>query len=99
MSDLPPSTLTAVPGVVGVSSVAPATPAISTVTVSKGHPVSALVGWLSSTTFFHLAGLAAVSVLTGVGIIPSEVGVPVITGLVGLGINTTTGTSPSASGK
>lgn len=101
MSDLPPSALSAVPGVVGVSSVAPTAPTIPVVTptTAKGNPVNALVGWLSSTTFFHLAGLAAVATLTGVGVIQGDVGIPIIAGLVGLGINTTTGGTTSASGQ
>jgi hypothetical protein len=49
---------------------------------------SALVSWLTSGPFLHLAGLAAVATLMGIGTVSSDQGFPILTGLVGLGIKT-----------
>ena len=60
--------------------------------------INAIVAWLSSAPFLHLAGIVAVSVLLGIGTLTVEEGFPILVGLVGLGINTTTGNSSPKSG-
>ena len=54
--------------------------------------VNALMAWLSSQPFLHVAGIAAIAVLMAVGTITATVGLPILTGLVGLGINTSSST-------
>jgi hypothetical protein len=51
--------------------------------------MSAVLAYLQTPAFLHLAGLAAVVVLLCLGIIPAAVGFPIVTGLVGLAIPTT----------
>lgn len=61
----------------------------TTTTASKpSATVNAVLNWFSSETFLHAAGIAAVSVLMGVGTVPVSEGFPILTGLVGLAINT-----------
>jgi hypothetical protein len=43
---------------------------------------------LTFTQVMQIAGLAAVSTLVGTGVVAQDVGLPFITGLVGLGITT-----------
>ncbi|HLI23586.1 MAG TPA: hypothetical protein VKU91_01420 [Acidimicrobiales bacterium] len=45
--------------------------------------------WLSSAPFLHVAGLAAIATLMGVGTISVVEGLPLLSGLIGLGITTT----------
>lgn len=51
--------------------------------------MNALVKWLTSTGFLHLSGIAAVATLIGTGTVSTTEGLPILTGLIGLGINTT----------
>lgn len=47
------------------------------------------------TLLLHVGGLAAATALTATGTISPDVGVPIITGLVGLGINTAAASGPT----
>ena len=99
MTDPAPSQ---VPGVVGVEVPTASAPAAPTPVVKNGanmttanvQPktslITTVVGYLSSGPFLHVAGLAALSVLTGVGVVPVNEGLPLIVGAVGLGINAKT---------
>ena len=100
MTDPAPSQ---VPGVVGVEVPTASTPAAPTpvavksggnMTTANVQPktslITTVVGYLSSGPFLHVAGLAALSVLTGVGVVPVNEGLPLIVGAVGLGINAKT---------
>ena len=99
MTDPAPSQ---VPGVVGVEVPTASTPAAPTPVVKNGAKmttanvqpktslITTVVGYLSSGPFLHVAGLAALSVLTGVGVVPVNEGLPLIVGAVGLGINSKT---------
>lgn len=87
-----PASTSQVPGVVGVeapSSSAPATPSTTNKgTASVSNILNSITGYLSSGPFLHLAGLVSLSVLTGVGVVPVDTGLPLIVGTIGLGINT-----------
>lgn len=52
-------------------------------------PLNSIMAWLSSAPFLHAAGIAAIASLIGVGVVPVSEGLPILTGLIGLGINTT----------
>lgn len=58
--------------------------------------LQAVMNWFSSAPFLHVAGIAAIATLMGVGVISSTEGLPLLTGLIGLGIQTTTGGDPAA---
>lgn len=42
---------------------------------------------LTYTQVAHILGLAAIAVLVGIGVVPLNIGLPLLTGVVGLGIN------------
>ena len=78
---------------------APTTPLTSTISggnvttptvPAKSSLVTTVVSYLQSGPFLHVAGLTALSVLTGIGVVPVDTGLPLIVGAVGLGINTST---------
>lgn len=62
---------------------------------SPSATVNAVLNWFSSGTFLHAAGIAAVTVLMGVGTVPVSEGFPILAGLIGLGINTNKSSSTS----
>ena len=64
---------------------APGTPAPTV----KTSAVTDVLNWLSSTPVLHVAGIAAIATLMGVGVVSESEGFPILTGLIGLGINTT----------
>lgn len=59
-------------------------------------PLNNILVWLSSAPFLHIAGIAAVTTLMGVGTVSTETGLPILTGLIGLGITTLPNAVPSS---
>jgi hypothetical protein len=55
--------------------------------------LSSVISSLTAPSGLHLVGLVAVAVLLGVGVISVPVGLPLLTGLLGLGIGA--GVTPS----
>ena len=55
---------------------------------AKESTVTQVVSWLSSEPFLHVAGIVAITVLIALGTVSTAEGFPILTGLVGLGINT-----------
>ena len=58
--------------------------------------ISQLIALINSEGLYHVASLAAVATLTGVGVIPADVGIPLVTGLAGLGVGRTISKSSPA---
>jgi hypothetical protein len=59
--------------------------------------LSSVISSLTAPSGLHLVGLVAVAVLLGLGVISVPVGLPLLTGLLGLGIGA--GVTPSSSSK
>lgn len=61
----------------------------ATGTALQSGIITDIVNWLSSAPFLHAAGIAAIATLMGIGTVSVTEGLPILTGLIGLGINTT----------
>ena len=58
--------------------------------------INNLTAWLSSAPFLHLAGMVTIAVLMGTGTLSVTEGLPLLAGLIGLGIQTTSTASAVA---
>lgn len=91
MSD-PSSSLSAVPGVVPVSSVAGTTPATTVTDPPKGTTMNLLTNRTFQVFLFSLVSVAAITVLMSLGVVSESQGFPFLTALVGfmVGVPVTT---------